>query len=258
MSTGALRTLVDAVRTSLSGSPAEALQTFAAAAAEVCNADAAIVRLAEVARGELTARAVYAISSTLAAELAGSRATGENGNGPLEYAFGASVELDGEAVGELELLRDGAPFGEAEQLLARVAADELALVLRALPSGPNGEVSRDRALVLAGEGLAAASDDANAAAHVARLAVDASGAEAALVWRAEGDEPRLEGAFGASAVAESAALSAARVALDLADLRAARTYRRCSGREPSARRACRRRPAARVRGRSGRATLSPG
>src|SRR5262249_3376444 len=74
--------------------------------------------------------------------------------------------------------------------------------------------STARALVLAGEGLAAAADDEGTHARVVRLAVEAAGADAALLWRVEGDGPVLASSFGESPAAESAALSAARIVLD--------------------------------------------
>ena len=71
--------------------------------------------------------------------------------------------------------------------------------------------------MLAGEALAAGSDDARSAEHVAHVAAEAAGARAALLWRADGDEPRLAAAIGDSPAAESAAVSAARIALDSRD-----------------------------------------
>jgi serine phosphatase RsbU (regulator of sigma subunit) len=213
--TAALRALVDAVRAALSSSEAEALQAFATAAAVACGADAVIVRLAEPSNGELTARAVHAVSPALVAELAGSRvdARGNGRAGQLEFAFAAAIEVDGRSAGELELLRESAPFTESETLVARIAADELGLVLQALVSAGAADLTSRRALVLAGEGLAARTDDERIAEDVARLAAEAAGARAALVWRADGDEPSLSGSFGESAVAGAAALSAARIAL---------------------------------------------
>jgi serine phosphatase RsbU (regulator of sigma subunit) len=212
----ALRALVDAVQTADFGSPRDTLEAFAAVTVEICSADAAVVRLVEPEGTGLTAHAVHATSPALAAELAGSRVkAGEETTSRLEFAFSAPIELDGELAGALDVLRDSSPFSAGEGLLAQLAAGALALVLRALGPGPAvTESAVERALVLAGEALAAGSDHERAAEHVARLAADAAGAQAVVVWRADDGEPNLAASFGDSPTAESAALSAARVALD--------------------------------------------
>jgi serine phosphatase RsbU (regulator of sigma subunit) len=213
----ALRALVEAVRTADFSSERDALEAFATVTMEVCSADAAVVRLVEPAGAELTAGAVQAISPSLAAELAGSRgaAGDEGGSSQLEFSYSAPIETDGESLGSLDVFRDSSPVSESERLLAQLAAGALALVLRTLGArAPDTESAVGRALVLAGEALAAGSDDDHAAAHVARVASDAAEAKAVLVWRAEDGEPRLEASFGESPAGESAMLSAARVALD--------------------------------------------
>jgi serine phosphatase RsbU (regulator of sigma subunit) len=212
----ALRALVDAVQTADFGSSRDALEAFAAVTVEICTADAAVVRLAEPGGTGLTAHAVHATSPSLAAELAGSRVkAGEETTSRLDFAFSVPIELDGELAGSLDVLRDSSPFSDGERLLAQLAAGALALVLRALGAGPAvTESAVERALVLAGEALAAGSDHERGAEHVARLAADAAGAQAVIVWRADDGEPNLAASFGDSPAAESAALSAARVALD--------------------------------------------
>jgi GAF domain-containing protein len=213
----ALRALVDALHTTDFRSPRDALEAFAAVTVEVCGADAAVVRLGEAGGAELTAQAVHASSPSLAAELAGSRiAFGDEPRfARLEYGFSLPIELDGELVGSLDVLRDGSAFSDTERLLGQLAAGELALVLRLLgPSRDEAESAVERALVLAGEGLAAGADGEHIADHVARLAADAAGADAVVLWRAEEGEPVVAASFGDSPAAESAALSAARIALD--------------------------------------------
>jgi serine phosphatase RsbU (regulator of sigma subunit) len=213
----ALRALVETVRTADLSSEREALEAFATVTMEVCGADAAVVRLVDPAGAELTARAVQAISPSLAAELAGSRvaAGAERSSSRLEFSYSAPIATDGESIGSLDVFRDSSAFSESERLLAQLAAGGLALVLRTFGArAPDTDSAVERALVLAGEALAAGSDDDRAAMHVARLAADAAEAKAVLVWRAENGEPRLEASFGDSAAAESAMLSAARVALD--------------------------------------------
>src|SRR6266508_2483180 len=76
-----------------------------------------------------------------------------------------------------------------------------------------GSARSDDPLVLAGEALAAGVDEERAPAEIARLAAEASEALAALVWQGR-DDLLLTGSYGESPVAEAAALSAARVALD--------------------------------------------
>jgi len=214
----AVRVLVEAVRASVGGSQGEALETLVAATAEASGADAVVARLAEPGGG-LTARAVHAVSPSLAAQVAGSRVVPGDDAYAAQLGFGhsfaAPIVLDGEPLGSLVALREAAPFSETEELVVELAAAQLALVLRMLaaPAAPrNG--SAERALLLAGEALAATADEERTPAHLARLAAEASGAGAALLWRAEGDGPTLVASFGESAAAESSALSAARIVLD--------------------------------------------
>ena len=81
------------------------------------------------------------------------------------------VRLDGEPAGSLELLCSGTPFGEEDRLVARAAAAQLALAIRALEDRPGGAVlHRDRALELLGEALAVPREENEAGARLARLA----------------------------------------------------------------------------------------
>jgi serine phosphatase RsbU (regulator of sigma subunit) len=215
----ALRALADVVSSDDFGSSGEALEAFAAVTVEICGADAAVVRLAEPEESGFRARAVHARSPVLAAELAGSRtASSDPGRSRLQFECSWPIELDGELIGSLEVLRDGFPFSEGERRLAQLAAAELSLVLRVVHARTaEGAATVEQVLVLAGEALAAGADPDRAAEHVARLAADAAGAQAALLWRSEDGEPRRAASFGDSPAAESAALSAARVALDTHD-----------------------------------------
>jgi serine phosphatase RsbU (regulator of sigma subunit) len=226
----ALRALAAAGRLAVAGgSPSEALEAFVSAAVAACGADAGVVRLLEADGEGLTARAVHATSPAVAAQLEGSRisiAELANGGSPmlartlhLDHAVMCPLEVAGSLRGSLEVFRVGLPFVETEQLLAQVAADQLALALRGLGvvAGPRGGAAIDHSLVLAGEALAAGADESSTTAQVARLAVEAAGAEAALLWRAVDGELDLVAAYGESNVAQPAALSAARVALDAKD-----------------------------------------
>ncbi len=213
----ALRALAQAVHGANFDSSRETLESFAALAVRICGADAAVVRLTDPDGVELTARAVHAVSPSLAAELAGSRVVAGDlrKSSTLAFELSTPIESGGQVLGSLDVLRDGTPFSEGERLLAQIAAGELALALRAAGAHTAGaETAADRSLVLAGEALAARADDEHAAVHVARLAAEAAGARAAVVWRADNGEPTLAASFGDSPAAESAALSAARVTLD--------------------------------------------
>src|SRR5712691_1177945 len=130
----ALRALVKTVRTADFDSERDALEAFATVTREVCSADAAVVRLVEPAGSELTARAVQAISPSLAAELAGSRvaAGAEGSSSRLEFSYSAPIKTEGESLGSLDVFRDSSAFSESERLLAQLAAGALALVLRTL------------------------------------------------------------------------------------------------------------------------------
>ena len=217
----ALQTLIAALRDVALGTSGDVLETFAALAVDVCGADAAVIRLADEVDGGFTARAVHATSPAVAAELAGSHIPSPEADRPsrLGFALSAPVELDGKIVGSVEVLRERGAFSDAERVLAELTAAQLAVVLRADRRDPAGDDAQAaRSLLLAGEALAAGADEADAAEHVARVAADAAGAQAALLWRVEADEPRLAASVGDSPVAESAAVSLARIALDSRDL----------------------------------------
>ena len=120
------------------------------------------------------------------------------------------------------------------------------------PARPTTDSAAERALVLAGEALAAGADNEHVAEHVARLAADAAGARAVVLWRADGGEPELAASFGESPAAESAALSAARIALDSRTFLIQERIGGAAVRERASRRAGGRRASARVRPGSGR------
>jgi serine phosphatase RsbU (regulator of sigma subunit) len=190
-----------------------ALATIVERAAEVTQADVVVARLADDSGG-VTARAVHAASAALRAELEGSRLAPDAApteerdersrlSGPLRRLadrFGAVLQLpvhDGAAVvGSLELLRRRGDFDERERRLARAAADEIALARRAFgDGGPSAGLAPDL-LELAGDALAAGSDEARAAEQVATLAAEATGARACLIWRYERQGPVLAALSG--------------------------------------------------------------
>src|ERR671937_544356 len=94
---------------------------------------------------------------------------------------------------------------------------------RSLAFGANGAAGeRDGAngtLELAGEALAAGSDELRTAEQVTRLATEATGALGALLWRAAEDDAGLEllGSFGLKAVEREVARAGEAAGRALAD-----------------------------------------
>jgi serine phosphatase RsbU (regulator of sigma subunit)/PAS domain-containing protein len=185
-----------------------ALQTVADALVEVVGADAVAVRVAD-AQGDLHVRAVVSRSQALASELAGSSFTaaellrdeGEPGElppavartarrGPATEVALLPVTIDGMPSGSVELYRSGKPFDAGERAAVEIAASHLGLVLRAFGVG-NGANRPNGALTLAGDALGAALDGNRGAEDVVRVAAQASGAEAALLWQ-PGEDGALE------------------------------------------------------------------
>jgi serine phosphatase RsbU (regulator of sigma subunit) len=198
----------------------EALAAIVARATELTEADIVVARLADESGG-LIARAVHAPFESLRAELEGSRI--DPGAIPLEEhsdleqlprpmrlvaerlaargVLQLPVRVDGAVVGSLELLRSRSGFEERQRILARAVADEVGLARRAF-SGTDAARGAPDPLELAGDALAAGSDELRASDQVAALAAEATGAEACLVWRYEEDgKPVLAALAGPAAVA---------------------------------------------------------
>jgi serine phosphatase RsbU (regulator of sigma subunit) len=192
------------------GSPAKALSALAEAAATAAGADVAIARTASPSGEELVARAVYAKSSAVAAELEGARlpasdVPSEEGQIPPEDLWGPvgraaervgaavvrvyPIFLNGEPVATLELFRVEGTFSEREQMLGRLAAAHLGLAVRLErePRGSGGDGMP--ALESFGEALAAGADETETAEQVVRLAAEAAEAAGAALWRIEADAP---------------------------------------------------------------------
>ena len=208
----------------------EALAAIAERAAELAEADVVVARLADE-NGTLTAHAVHAPSESIRAELEGSRI--DAAAVPLEEhseldllpaalrlvanrisAVGVlhlPVRGDGALVGSLELLRSRKAFDERQRTLARAAADDVAFARRAFAETHAANAAPDP-IELAGDALAAGSDETRAADDVAALAAEATGALACLVWRYEEDgDPLLAGIAGPEGTAAPVpALDAAR------------------------------------------------
>jgi serine phosphatase RsbU (regulator of sigma subunit) len=181
----------------------EALQAVAEATRAGTAAELVLVRVVE--RGELVVRAVAA-SASLAGELAGLRfadPVSEHEVDELERLPAGSravakrvragavlslpVRLDGSVVGSLDLLRGADDFQSDEREVARTAAAQAALVLRAFADAGSG-VTTPTALQLVADALGAGADPARTAERVARLVADVTGAEACLLWSAESED----------------------------------------------------------------------
>ena len=211
---------------------AGSLQELARAAAVAAGADVAVVRTVDPSGRWLVARAVASASEALAAELEGERyaaeelpadAVSELGELPPGIAAAAAriaavgallipLRWDGSPLGSLELLRSTIAFDAAELAVARLAAAQLALVLRTgTPAEGGSPLAADEVLRLAGDALAAGSDEREVAEQVARLAAEATGATAALLWRV-GDEREHEPVLLATHGVDEAVDTAAAVA----------------------------------------------
>src|SRR5919201_3309163 len=202
----------------------EALASIAAAAASATGAEVVVARVLDADARQLKAHAVWAVSPAVAAELEGSRFAVEEipaaevdevarlpravRLAPERARAGAVLQvpivLDDTALASLELMRPRTRFSTDERVLARLFVHQIGLAIRAF--GANGAAGeRDGAngtLELAGEALAAGSDELRTAEQVTRLATEATGARGALLWRAAEEDAGLEllGSFGLKAV----------------------------------------------------------
>ena len=159
----------------------QALAEIVEHAAGLAEADVVVARLGDTGGG-LIARAVYASSPSLQAELEGSRISAgsvpsdENDEvlqlpRPLRRVadqLGATAVLQlpvlsrGAVVGSLELMRRRGEFDERARSLARTAAGQIALARRAFGDGDRAQGSSHDLLGLAGDALAAGSDETRA------------------------------------------------------------------------------------------------
>ena len=182
------------------------------AIAAATGADVAIARTAPAPGADLVARAVYASSPALAADLQETRLpvaavpeeeTDLEGD-ELPAAFGQvaariqtkvvtvyPVLVGGRAAATLELYRSG-ELSSRERMLGRLAAAHVGIAVRLERASVGGDGSGDpgaSSLELFGEALAAGADETETAEHVVRLAAEATGAEGAALWRIEADAP---------------------------------------------------------------------
>jgi serine phosphatase RsbU (regulator of sigma subunit) len=191
-----------------------ALAAIAQAVSDAGGADLAVVRVVDAA-GDLVARAVAPPESTLAAEVAGSRARCEPADGELPCeptrraaeraraatVVAAPVRAGGRLIGAVELVRIVDEVDDRDgQVVAELAAAHVALVVRALGEDDAVAGPAPRRLELAGEALAAAGDAARAPGIAVQLAAEASGAVAAALWRVGADGDLEPGAAAGRAV----------------------------------------------------------
>ncbi|HYM64393.1 MAG TPA: SpoIIE family protein phosphatase, partial [Gaiellaceae bacterium] len=191
----------------LDGEPVQGvLAEIVRGAALATSADLAVAR--RLRDGRLEACAVYARASSVIPELEGStlpladlplqEASVRSIGGELPSAFARAGRLSRAGVvhvfplagehgpgGSLELYRRVDDLSARERALARLAAAHLGVCLRlgeALEGQGNGRPGGTVLEAIAGA-LAAGSDEAETAEHVVRLAVEATGAAGALLWR---------------------------------------------------------------------------
>ena len=201
-------------------SASDGLRALAEAARAVSGADLALVRAPDAGGERLEAVAVAA-ARTLAAELYGTAlqtadlpgsALDDLARAPaavrrVAARTGATQLLlvparaDGRAV-SLELFRSGEPFGAEQRVAAELCAAQAALVLRAFDAGGGGSTLARPALELAGEALAVALEEEDAADEVVRLAAAVAGASAAILWELRADGLATAAAWGVDLVAE--------------------------------------------------------
>jgi serine phosphatase RsbU (regulator of sigma subunit) len=202
VSAPSLAALVRAVAAAaVSASSSDALRALADAARAVSGAEVALVRALDESAERLEAVAVAA-PQALAAELEGTALPagdlpdvplGELARAPaavrrIAERTGSTqlllvpVRAEGCAV-SLELLRAGEPFGAEQRLAAELCAAQAVLVLRAFAADGDASSLARPALELAGEALAAALHEQDAAAEVVRLAAGVAGATAAVLWK---------------------------------------------------------------------------
>jgi serine phosphatase RsbU (regulator of sigma subunit)/uncharacterized protein YigA (DUF484 family) len=229
--------LAEAARTLVSGaSSARALRIVARAAADALGAPLVVVRTCQPGGEQLVTAALHARSDALAAEVEGSRLhVAELAGGETDLAAsdprvpaavrrtaaraGAARALVVPVAGEdglvatLEIYRSGTPCTSSERALARLAAAhvELALELDAALGGADLPARIRLALEVAGEALAAGSDETELADHLVRLAAETTGATGAVLWRVEdGDPPAALAQHGEPGRAEADAESVRR------------------------------------------------
>jgi serine phosphatase RsbU (regulator of sigma subunit) len=202
----ALETLAAALRRLAEGGAVEeALQEIAEAAAAGAGADLVLVWV----RGErsLEARIVTAASTSVAAELQGSRVgdpdTEEEGRSigrrlGLVVSIEFPIAVGDHDLGRLELFRRAGAFSREERAFAELAAEHAGVTLAGIDgNGDRRALGAADLLRLGGDALATGLDERRTAQEIARLAAQATSARGAVVWRLDDDlRPRAAGLFG--------------------------------------------------------------
>jgi serine phosphatase RsbU (regulator of sigma subunit) len=192
------------------------LTELAEAVADAVGATLVVIRTAD-GEGRLCARGVAAASRALAAELEGSRLpSGDAPDAELEHddappavratatRIGAGavlvlpVSASSRLVGLLEVYRGRTAYDHGERTLIRAAAAQAGVAIRAFAGVGDGTGANGRLVEVAGDALAAGRDDERAEGEIVRLAVEASGALGAILWRRGDDAVAAATAFGAA------------------------------------------------------------
>src|SRR5439155_10771760 len=188
----------------------DVLEAVADAAALAAAAEVVVVRVLDESTGSLEARAVSAASTSVAAELQGTRLAASADGEALRatgYRLGLGValelpiELGDRELGRLQLFRRAQSFTASEQALGRLAAEHAAIALAG--AGGNANVVQPippgELLRLGGDALATGLDEERTAQEIARLAAQGTGAASAIVWRLDDElQPYVAGVFGAA------------------------------------------------------------
>jgi serine phosphatase RsbU (regulator of sigma subunit) len=229
----ALRALAAAVDPERTGdSLAGTLGAIVDALLAATGAQLAVVRTLDPVIGGLAATAVASTSTSARAELEGSRLEVDElpadevheldgvpdpvrraaARAGADQVVLVPISGPGGPRGTVEVLRAGAPFGDAERALVRFAAAQVGLALRAYAGGDTSaaETNGVEALTLVGDALAAGVETAATGEQIARIAAEATHARATLLWHSEGDSPVLSSSFGADGPHEALAAAAQR------------------------------------------------
>ena len=191
------------------------LGAVADAVADALGATLVVVRVVD-AEGRACARGVAAASRALAAELEGSRVGSDcipaeelDGDGAVPDAvlttaarIGAGallvtpVRAGDRLIGSIEVYRGRTALDPEERMVVAAAATHTAVAVRALGDGLADVLDGSRLVELAGEALAAGSEDERAEDEIVRLAVAASGASGAALWRRDGESVEAVASHG--------------------------------------------------------------
>src|ERR671931_1286935 len=207
--TEALGALAGALRRLAEGASLDdALRAMAEAVSRAARAEVAVIRVLDETGAWLEARAVAASSTSVAAQLQGSRAVPSPNGGEGARATGQRLGFKNPpglplppergGAGRLELMRRSEPFTATDEAVARLAAHHAAVALAANGNGA-AQLSGSELLRLGGDALATGLDERRTAEQIARLAAQGTGAVGASVWRLEDDlQPYVVGGFGSS------------------------------------------------------------